>query len=423
MRKIFKFHLLLLLLLISASTFSQKRTYSPFSRYGVGELNHSGFGQTAAMANTGIAVRTSYHLNRLNPASYSAIDTMSFFFEAGITGFTQSFKANQTKETHNNIDYSYFAMGFPITKTIHSSWGLRPFSNTGYNFEYRSESGLTRAVGTGNLTSAYGGVSFKPTPNLSIGAHGTYLFGNIRHTSFLEFIDDETAYKYGSQSELHTSDFFLDFGMQYTQNFANNQNITLGVTFRPKTAISGNYQKTFAKGSQYAEDGKLFSNNQIIPEVSDTSDIKSFDIPQSIGFGISYNRIEQLILSADYIISNWGSVTIPDGHSSTVDSKHLSAGLQYTPDIRSQNYLSRMRYRAGIKYNEEYIEINNQQINDFGITFGLGLPHNRSKTSINLAFELGKRTQADADHLTENYGKVTINFSFHEFWFGKRKFD
>ncbi len=423
MHKLTRYHLTLLLLLITATSFAQKRTYSPFSRYGVGELNPTGYGQNAAMGNTGIGMKSSNHLNILNPASYSGIDTMSFFFEAGLTGYSQILESQAGEETYNNIDFSYFAMGFPISRNIHTSWGLRPFSNAGYNFEFSDETTLNKAIGTGNLSSAYGGISLRLIPELSLGLHGTYLFGNIQHTTFIEFLNDANAYKYGVQSELHASDFFVDFGAQYTKQLKEDESITLGLTYRPQTSVEGDFQRTVAKGFEYSEDGKLFTTNNIITEATDTLDIAGFDLAQTIGFGISYRRENQLLLAADYTISNWGDITFPDEHTQTTNSTHLSAGAQYIPDFRSQNYLARMRYRAGIKYDEEYIKINNQEIKDFGITFGIGLPHNRSKTSVNLAFEFGKRNPTGDLQMSEKYGKVTVNFTFHEFWFRQWKFN
>jgi len=429
MHKIIRYNLFFFVFLVSVSSYGQKRTYSPFSRYGLGELSEGGFGQNAAMGNAGIGHRSNNHLNNLNPASYSAIDSTSFFFEAGITSFSQTFESGAREEQYNNIDFSYFAMGFPLAKNIHTSWGLKPFSNTGYKFEYSDENSLNRAIGTGNLSSAYGGMSFRPFSNFSIGTHATYLFGNIQHTTFIEFPEDQAAYKYGVQSEVHASDFFFDFGAQYTQKIDESRELTMGITFRPQTPVNGDFQRTVAKGFQYNQDGKLFTpeTNIVIEEASDSSDIKSFDLPQSLGFGISYKKrkeSEELIFNADYVLSNWGEITLPDGHSNTTKSSHLSAGAQYIPNKRSQSYFGRMSYRAGIKYNQEYIKINKEQINNFGITFGIGFPYNRSKTSVNLAFELGKRgSSSNKEILSENYGKVILNFTFHENWFRQRKFD
>jgi hypothetical protein len=423
MHKTNRFHILLLLaLLVSTTAFGQKRTYSPFSRYGVGELNTTGFGQNAAMGNTGIGLKSDNHLNILNPASYSGIDTMSFFFEAGITGFSQEFSTGGGNETYTNIDFSYFAMGFPINRKIHASMGLRPFSNAGYKFEFSDGTNLNRAIGTGNLSTAYGGVSLQPAKNLSLGAHASYIFGNVQHTTFIEFPDDNAAYKYGVQSELHVSDFFFDLGAQYTHQISEEKSMTFGITYRPGASLNGDFQRTVAKGTSYSEDGKLFSPSYIITEATDTSDVSGFDMAQSFGVGLSYKKGDQLLLAADYTMANWGDVDFPDNHTQTTNSSQISAGAQYTPDSRSQNYLARMKYRAGVKFGEEYIQIENDKIENFGITFGIGLPYNRSKTSVNLVFEYGTRKPTGNLDMTETYGKVTLNFTFHEFWFNKWKF-
>jgi hypothetical protein len=62
-------------------------------------------------------------------------------------------------------------------------------------------------------------------------------------------------------------------------------------------------------------------------------------------------------------------------------------------------------------------------LTDFGISFGVGLPLKRSKTSFNLAFEWGQRGTTDDNLVKENYAKVTMNLTLHEFWFLKRKFE
>ncbi|MBZ4677052.1 MAG: hypothetical protein JG782_1672, partial [Anaerophaga sp.] len=219
------------------------------------------------------------------------------------------------------------------------------------------------------------------------------------------------------------SDFIFDFGAQYTHQISETEKITAGLTFRPQSPVNGDFQRTVAKGSQYAEDGKLFTANYVIPEASDTSNISSFDLASSIGLGISYQRNENLTIAADYVLSNWGDVTFPDGYTKTTNSSHFSAGAQFIPNLRSRNYLARMRYRAGIKYGNQYIQINDNELNNFGITFGIGLPHNRSKTSINLAFEYGTITPTGDLDIDETYGKITLNFTFHELWFRQWKFD
>ncbi|MGQ1890910.1 hypothetical protein ACT29H_10740 [Thermophagus sp. OGC60D27] len=414
---------MLLVLVTTSATFAQKRTYSPLSRYGVGELNTYGYGQNTGMGHSGIGIRTNEHINFLNPASYSAIDTMSFYFETGLTGNSQTFESTGGQEKYNNIDFSYFAMGFSLSKNIKTSLGLRPFSNAGYKFEFSDNTSTTRAVGTGNLSAAYGGLSIRVIPQLSLGMHATYLFGNLRHTTFIEFSEDDNAYKYGLQNEMHASDFFLDFGAQFSHQINETDQITAGITFRPQSEIGGDFQRTAAKGLDYAEDGKLFSSNYIIPEASDTLDVSGFEMARSVGFGLSYSKSDFLTLSADYVLSNWGEINFPDGLTQTKNNSRFSAGAEIIPNFRSTNYLSRIRYRAGIHYGDQYIMINDNDLKNFGITFGLGLPLNRTKTSVNIAFEYGTVKPSGNLDINENYAKISLNFTFHEFWFIQRKFD
>ena len=67
---------LIIIALISLNAAAQKRTYSPYSRYGIGELEDGGFGRNAAMGRTGIALQSPNHLNNINPASYAGMDSL-----------------------------------------------------------------------------------------------------------------------------------------------------------------------------------------------------------------------------------------------------------------------------------------------------------------------------------------------------------
>jgi hypothetical protein len=65
--------------------------------------------------------------------------------------------------------------------------------------------------------------------------------------------------------------------------------------------------------------------------------------------------------------------------------------------------------------------VNDVDINNFGITFGVGLPLGRSLSNLNLGFELGKRGTTRADLVEENYLKINIGISLNDRWFRKRK--
>ena len=56
-------------------------TSSPYTRYGFGKLGNVGNASTRGMGDAGIATRTNLYTNLFNPASLTAIDTLTMLFE------------------------------------------------------------------------------------------------------------------------------------------------------------------------------------------------------------------------------------------------------------------------------------------------------------------------------------------------------
>jgi hypothetical protein len=65
--------------------------------------------------------------------------------------------------------------------------------------------------------------------------------------------------------------------------------------------------------------------------------------------------------------------------------------------------------------------VNNSQLKDFGINFGFSVPAGRS--SLDLAFKVGKRGDKAQNILEESYFRVYFGMSFNDTWFIRRKFD
>ncbi|ASB48385.1 PorV/PorQ family protein [Alkalitalea saponilacus] len=413
---------IILLSTVGIST-AQTRTYSPTSRYGIGEMNYRGFGRNEAMGGTGIGVQTPRHLNSLNPASYSAIDSLNFFFEVGVSGNSNTLSHNDQSQTFSDIYFDYFAIGFPVSPRVRTSFGVKPVSQAGYQFEIiqspQDNPVLQSAIGTGNISSAYGGVGIKISDDLNLGVHASYWFGNIKHTSFSEFLGDNIRV-HGLQNHHQINSFLFDFGVQYNVN----EQLTLGAVFRPRTPMRGKTSTTLATGRQYQLDGSLFFNSDTISSSTLRWNNNEFEMPMNLGVGASYRFNERFLLAMDYSTQRWSSANFPDDISQTVNTNMLSLGAELVPNERTATrYFQRVRYRAGLRYYEDYLQYNNNQITDFGMTFGLGLPVGRTFTSINLGFEYGMRGTSDSNDLSETYTRFTLNFTMQEFWFRQRRFD
>lgn len=82
-----------------------------------------------------------------------------------------------------------------------------------------------------------------------------------------------------------------------------------------------------------------------------------------------------------------------------------------------------MVYRAGARFEQTGLAVNGQDINEFGISFGLGLPVGRLFSNMNLGFEIGKRGTTDFGLIQENFFNTYLSFSLNDRWFEKRLYD
>ena len=82
-----------------------------------------------------------------------------------------------------------------------------------------------------------------------------------------------------------------------------------------------------------------------------------------------------------------------------------------------------MVYRAGVRFEKTGLKINNETINEFGISFGVGIPVGRVFSNANLGFEVGQRGTTKQNLIQENFIKFQISLSLNDRWFEKRKFN
>ncbi|MCU4154504.1 hypothetical protein J1N10_00835 [Carboxylicivirga sp. A043] len=435
-----------LVAIIGLSATAQNRTYSPYSRYGLGEIQQGGFGRNAAMGNTGIALSSSFNLNNLNPASYSSMDSISFFFEGGVTGFDQKIKTDDMEAHFSDMNFSYFAIGFPVASWGFMSIGVKPESMVGYEFFDDNEStdipitdgNYTRSQyqGSGNTTKAYAGLAVSPVKNLSLGAHFSYVFGKVNHYSIAQFPNDANAFKLATSEQVSINDLYVDFGVQYRLKLKERHSMTFGAVYHPKTGVKGKLKKLVAAGTTFNQDGVTIINADTLSFSETKFNGNALELPEKFGIGVAYNIDDLLTLTADYSIAKWSETDFPNLATTTTDenaftigdAQTIAFGAEYIPNYRSASfYPSRIKYRLGASYKQDYLvtpaSAGGDHLEDFGITFGMGLPLKRSKTSFNLAFEWGQRGSTNDGLVKENYMRFTMNLTLHEYWFRKRKFD
>ncbi len=187
-------------------------TGSAYSRLGYGLLRNNATSMQRQMGSVGYAMRSGRQINVLNPASYAAIDSMTFLFDMGIDFSSTSMAEGSVKENRLGGGLDYITMQFPLGKYMGGSVGLVPFSSVGYSFGKELEGGSTMRQGNGGLNQLYLGVSGRPFNGFTIGANISYLFGSITHDVQTTPTGNTTAL---FEQVIEVRDYDLTFGAQY----------------------------------------------------------------------------------------------------------------------------------------------------------------------------------------------------------------
>lgn len=402
-------------------------TSSPYSRFGLGDLQPYSFGRTSAMGGASLASRNNHQINLANPASYSAVDSLGFMFEFGLFGKYSTFSNDFTSMEASDINFQYFAMNFQVTNWMGASLGLTPFSDVGYNLEVQDEivnvgNILNRYYGEGSLSKAYVGFGVDVFKNFSVGANFNYLFGMLSSNSETYFPNGGGFYNNQKFESLRLRDFTISLGTQATIPLNESNRITLAAVFEsPKytgfySDIRNKYV-TISQGSSSISDSKR--------DTISFQDKISVELPLTYGIGISYVKENTLEINADYYHQQWSETNLPGSRGGNItDLDKFAFGAEWIPDRFSiRSYFNRVAYRAGVKYEQSYLMLDGQQINDLGISFGIGLPVYRSNSTINISAELGRRGTKENNLVLENYAKLNFSVNLYDLWFIQRRFE
>jgi hypothetical protein len=378
-----------------------------------------------AMGGISYAYRDSRGINMVNPASYSSFDTSHFLFEVGITSnFSQLKTAKQTQKYTNHSSLGYILLGSPITKWCFLSIGAKPFSESGYRVTANDtvqDIGNVSMIydGSGGINQVYVGTAFKFLKKFSVGVNFSYLFGTT-HKNRAVYFPGSYTFNTRVQNSYTVSDIFFNYGFQYFQKIKDKYEICAGLTFSMPTKLK-------AERNYLAE--RFTSSSTGIEVIQDTVQYNfkekgNIEFPLIIGAGLTFKKGQDWMFGADITYGNWQKFKNFGVSDSLNDNLQISIGGQITPKYNAvSNYLKRVTYRFGFRYNDTYLGLKGNNLKEYGISFGFGFPIAKSKSSINLAFELGKMGTTNYNLVQSNFGRITLGVSIKEEWFFKRKLE
>ncbi|WP_317207693.1 hypothetical protein, partial [Phocaeicola barnesiae] len=395
---------------------AQSSTNSPYTRYGLGELSDQAFAHNAAMGGIGYALRSSEQINVMNPASYSAVDSLSFMFDIGMGLKSSNYQENGYKTNAKNASFDYLAMQFRLHPRVGFAVGFTPYSNVGYKFsrtsdiENSDDVTLTNTFyGNGGLQQIFGGIGFKILDNLSIGANVGYLYGEIDYQTLATLSnggDQTTTY-----NNISINSYIANFGLQYTQKLSKTDKVTLGLVY----GLGHDLKSTETKGIQVT-DGSSYS------ELTEETIKDSYGIPSTFGAGLTWQHKQNLTVGADYTLQQFENVKYDNSTDFYKNRTRIGAGIEYMPSLYGRNYLSRIRYRAGAYYSSSYMKLPEYDgPKEWGVSAGFGLPLHlfQRNTVLSITGQYVRVLPSVKGMLSENRFVLKLGLTFNEHWFMK----
>lgn len=466
---------------ISTFSFSQILTSSPYSRYGLGEMNIQTFATPAGMGGSFIAYHQDtiapFFINTANPAGLAGIRLTTFEL-GGQSQFTK-ISSNSSSLNKKNTNFSYGSVGFPLKRFGGGAFGIMPYSTVGYKITSTQEDANVGTMtyifkGDGGINKVFIGAGIKPfrreaskfynsdladtlikyrqtskykrkkfgkqlLSELSVGATANYLFGTINQVTDVIYPGSVTFFNSKRQRSIQVSDFTFNGGLQthFTIDSIKSKGqrrilkqkikIGFGVFVNTPSAISAKQSNIIYN---YSIDGFGVerSKDTILNSQENKGTIK---LPLEMGFGLSIKKGEKLTVLMDAATTKWSDFKYFDTPSKDFrNSYRVSAGLNYVPNklaFGSSNYIKRIQYRLGVSYSDGYLDLKNTAISNYFVSAGLGLPVGIGRFDdiavINISAQYGKMGTLNNSLLQEDYVRLILGFTFNKRWFIKYKYD
>ncbi|MFA6597128.1 MAG: hypothetical protein WCS69_05335 [Ignavibacteriaceae bacterium] len=392
---------------------------SPYSRYGIGELEYSYSARRAGMGGLGVAVEDNSFISMLNPAAWHSINLTRVEFSSYFNG---SFVKDQNQKSFYSGGYfSGFSFAIPVSKDngISVAMGLIPISKIAYetktvvlNPSTQTEDYSTTYSGDGGLSKFYLGTSYTLPFDMSVGATLDYNFGTFGYHSKLDYPSNtsagssfKTEYKVkglGGTFGLISQDINKDF---FKINFL--QDLRIGASVSMISQLSSD--TSFTKLGNYATDTL-------------SRGITTMKIPPRFTFGASARLNPQTQIYADYLFQNWSDYAVSGNTDQNLQNlTKVSLGIEYKNSTQPYSLSDLIVWRGGFSFGTTPYKINGKSVNEFSVSGGVSLPFSR-ENYLDLSLQYISRGSTDAGLLKENIFKLGATLSLGELWFVRQDF-
>jgi len=412
--------LIALLTIVSVRMMAQNNN-APYSQLGLGDLDDGYYNRTTGLANTGIAYRSNRFLINNNPASFSALADQYFTMETSLRGQYIHYagaQVNVASTESSDITFRKLILGIKITRHWGSSIGILPYSTQNYEFQVPYDiAGTTINIanhyyqGHGSVNRAYWANAYEFF-HLSIGVDASYIFGQLNQNDIIQSSTLGSTLV-STTNNVNLQNLYLTYGMQLYGRVGKNWNYSIGGTYSQKAAL-------------LAASTKLVLNNDSVIIQNIQNQEGYMYLPEAWGAGIALTFKQRYTFVADYKYQNWNGVATENSYPgqgyAIASAERGSVGFEVSKKQTFYNTRVELSYlQTGLYYGNSYLQINGQQIKDYGVTAGFGVNSIKSPLAYAVIFQYGVKGTTQNQLIRQNYANVTFLVNFGQIWYTKGK--
>jgi len=386
---------------------------TPYSVYGIGDLEHRTYNHNSGMGYTGLSLKTTLYSSGNNPASLSGLPRSYFVLDASGAAKWVTYKGDAIDET-NSANRDFTIKRLELSVGINSFWasgvGFRQLSTVNYSFaSTKAIEGTTANYsinysGDGGINDYYWNNAFRLNKHFSIGVTTSYMSGSINQTETL--VDASDSAITSTRGDFYNNAKF-DFGAIYTTSLSKKWDAALGVRFANTTKLPATRTLSVTGGSTTLIDDEFITHTR-------------FSLPKTYGAGLSLSGKGGTTFAADYSFQDWASLHIKGSGWSLVNSQRFSIGAEFARFNLAQftNNIQKKSFQLGAYINNTYLRVQNHQINEYGITGGFSRSM-KNGLLYTVSAEGGVRGTIASGLIKENFFQLSFNLSFRDLLYSK----
>lgn len=461
---------ILILIVLFTHAFSHAQEgdlLSPYSAYGLGDLAPQGFARQSVLGGMGLGISNPYQLNASVPSSYSNL--LRPVFASGLRARRVQEDVGESTFSRSVAQFMGLGFGAPIND---GSWGIGfgivPLTNVGYRLSNMAPLADGQQVefeytGSGGLSKMYGGLSKriwhkKDTiraldQKILLGAQLNYKFGTITNSRRAIYPSNSGYFNTNSTASVIVRDPAFDLSAQYVIVFKDTvmrkvRSDSGQVSKRPskrdmKLTVGGYFSPEASLNARRTDLTTSYFLTPLGVEVTlDTIDFVdraegTITLPSAIGFGVGLSIDDKWMYAVEIRYQDWEQLRV-DVEGWELPSKlgsrtSYTIGVSYTPSslLRpfGSSFFEKTSYSLAVRKEDDYLVINNSQLESYALTVGASFPLYFAKTRSRLTIgtELGTRGETENGGIRETYAELIVGVSItpdlREKWFKKRRLD